>query len=658
MPSTGRPPVKYASLRQVLRYRFDNFIAKGGGSIFISLVVVFVVALLVIAGLRGLIFAIYPEGAGPFDHFLRHVYITFLQLTDPGNMAQDIPTSAHYKLAAVMAGLAGVILLSMLIAIVTTALDQRIVQLKKGYSKVMEREHNLILGWNERVLEILRELILANESESDAIVVILSEMDKEEMDDYLKLHLQDRQTTRIVTRSGHTSSLLDLNQVSVDACKSAIVLANCNDSAQRLEKLSSDAKVIKTVLALVAARPSGKEINIVAEVFESNNRKIVDRIAPGEVTTVDTQDILAKILVQTSRSSGLAVVYGEILSFDGCEMYFYRAKWGGAKFGILQYHFPDGVPMGIRHADGSIHVNPPAETTMKDDDDILIVANDDSTIKVSRKPVARPKILPLKQGKLEPRQERNLILGWNTKALIFSEQLADYVRDNSVLDIVVNKPSESVREEINRLQQSVSKLKISLIEKNPLDNETLIELKPFTYDNIIILSQGSMPDNPERIDSETIIILLQLREIFSVHPDEAADTKIITEVLDSDNQELIAKAGVNDFVISNRFVSNMLAQISEEPDIKAVYDDLFEEEGSEIYLKPASLYFERCPIDVSFADIMAIAQKRNEICIGIRIHAHAEDIERNFGVYLIPEKNTRYHLQPNDTLVVVSEDEL
>ena len=57
--------------------------------------------------------------------------------------------------------------------------------LKKGYAKVMEREHTLILGWNERVLEILRELILANESESDAIVVILSEMDKEEMDDYL-----------------------------------------------------------------------------------------------------------------------------------------------------------------------------------------------------------------------------------------------------------------------------------------------------------------------------------------------------------------------------------------------------------------------------------------------------------------------------------------
>lgn len=647
-----------ASLKEKLRYRFDNFIAKGGGSIFISLVVVFAVSLVVVAGLRVIIFFLYPEGAGQFTQALNHVYVTFLQLTDPGNMAQDIPTSPWYKIVAVMAGLTGVILLSMLIAVVTTALDQRIALLKKGLSKVIEEDHTLILGWNEHVIEILRELIMANESEKDACVVILSDSEKEDMDDYLRTHLPDRKTTRIVTRSGNTSSLIDLGIVSIESCKSIIVLGSCGENAAWQKKASSDARVIKSVLAIVAAKDQERHYNIVAEIFHRKNREIAESISPDEVVTLDTQDILAKILVQTSRSSGLAVVYGELLSFDGCEIYFYQSKLRNVKFGVVQYHFPDGVPIGLRHADGTVTINPDRGALIQEGDDIIIIADDDSTIKVNKKPVARPRDLKLKEGRLEARQESTLILGWNHKAVIFTEQLADYVRADSRIDIVFNNPTSDMEKRIESLRQDIGKLDINLLNKDPLLIETLEEMRPFEYDNIIILSQNSETSDSERVDSETIIILLQLRKIFALHPEEVANIKIITEVLDSDNQELIAKAGVNDFIISNRFVSNILAQISEEPDIKVVYDNLFEEDGSEIYLKPVSLYLEQCPAEVTFADLMALAQKRKEICFGVRLGKYADDIHKNFGVVLIPEKNTNYTIQADDSLVVIAEDEL
>lgn len=643
--------------RQIIRYKFDNFISKGSGSIFLSLVVIFISILLLIGGIRGGIYLLYPEGAEQFEDVFKHVYITFLQLTDPGNMSQDIPSAPHYKIPAVLAGLAGVILLSMLIAVITTALDQKLNELKKGRSKVLENGHALILGWNERVIEILRELIMANESEDNPSVVILSGRDKEYMDDILRTHLPDTANTRIITRSGNTSSLIDLDRVTVEDCKSVIVLANCVDTATPEEKSVSDAKVIKTVLAIIATKSHENEHNIVVEIFDQKNREIVEQISPNEITTVDTVDILAKILVQTSRTSGLAVVYGEILSFDGCELYFYNTDWRGAKFGQLQYNFSDGVPVGIKNKDGNITVNPSPDTSMQADDDILILAEDDSTIKFNREPVTRPTIHPLKEGKLEARKERNLILGWNPKAIIFINELADYVRDDSEVDIVMNHPPDSIKKEVEKIQSELGQLRISLIDNNPLLNETLIGLKPFTYDNIIILSQGRVTSDPEKIDSETIIILLLLRSIFRDYPAESKNTKLITEVMDSENQELISRAGVNDFIISNRFISNILAQISEEADIKGVYDDLFQEGGSEIYLKPASLYFNTLPLDVSFADMMAIANKRQEICIGVRLYEYAEDIRKNFGVKLIPEKNTRYTLIENDTLVVVAEDE-
>ncbi len=645
------------SIGQIVRYRFDNFMARGGRSIFASLLIVFVALLSSIAILRGVALLTVPEDPERGGGFFHNMYITFLQMTDPGNMAQDIESVPSFKIFAIISGLIGVVMLSSLIAFITNALDQKLQELKKGHSKVIEGGHTLILGWNERVIEILRELVFANEGEDDQCVVILSKEDKEYMDDFLKVNLGEPENLRVVTRSGPVSSLVNLEIVSVDSCKSVIVLAECNPGAEESEKLASDALVIKTILAVVASKPPGKELNIVAEVFDERNRKIVEEISPGEVTTVDTDDILAKILVQTSRSVGLAVVYGEILSFDGCEMYFFHDDWGGVTFAELAFRFPDGVPMGLRHADGRLSLNPPIDTKLAEDDDILILAEDDSTIEFRREPVAAARDLPLVGGRRQMAIERELIIGWTEKVEIVLEQYNDYVLEGSQVDIMLREPDEQVRGQIERIQKRLGKIQVRLIEEDPLKTEGLMAVKPFEYDNIIILSQTSEKADAERIDSETIVILLLLRNIFAAHPEEAKRTKLITEVLNSDNQGLVARAGVQDFIISNRYISMLLAQISEDADIKRVYDHLFQEEGSEIYLKPASLYFTSLPQEVSFADMMRIAQKREEVCLGVKIKALEKDMDENFGVKLIPEKTSTFALQPDDALVVLSEDE-
>ena len=655
------------SLGKVLRYRFDNFMARGGSSIFIVLVVVFLSLWSLIAITRmatHLMLRDAPnervdqfegELAGESAPFVRNLYITFLQMTDPGNMAQDIESSASFKIFSISAGLVGVVLLSSLIAFITTALDQKIGELKKGHSHVVEDDHTLILGWNERVVEILRELEIANESEDDACAVILSRREKEFMDDFIKLNFSSTPHTRVVTRSGLESSLVNLEIVSVATCKSAIVLALCSTSATDEEKAASDSHVIKTILALVTSRPVDVRLNIVAEIFFSRNRQIVLDISPGEISVVDSDTILAKILVQTSRSVGLSVVYGEILSFDGCEMYFHEADWGGVTFGEMPYRFPDGVPMGLRHEDGTIAVNPPVDTKLQPGDAVLILAEDDSTIEWLPSPVAQPRQLTLAGGRIEPGIEQELIIGWNPKVEIILDEYADYLLPGSRIDVMLRSPDDSVRAEIEAMNARHDKIDIGFVEGDPLRTDGLLAVRPFEYDNIVILSQGGHDD--ERTDSETIIILLLLRNIFDAHPERTKLTKLITEVLDSDNQPLVARTGVNDFIISNRFVSMLLAQISEHADIQTVYDDLFSEEGSEIYLKPASLYFSEFPQTVTYADMIAIAQQREEICLGVKIKAYEGDLERNFGVKLIPEKNTSYELTAEDSLVVLAEDE-
>jgi hypothetical protein len=125
--------------------------------------------------------------------------------------------------------------------------------------------------------------------------------------------------------------------------------------------------------------------------------------------------------------------------------------------------------------------------------------------------------------------------------------------------------------------------------------------------------------------------------------------------MDSANAQIIQQSGVKDFLVSNQFVSKMMAQISEDPDVNLVYEDLFREDGSEIYLKPAWLYFETLPIEVSFADILMAAQKRNEVCFGLKIKS--EEYEPKFGINIIPKRDQVFTLEEGDSLITLAEDE-
>lgn len=662
-PKPARKTTHRVSWKQRLKYRVDTFMANGGSSSFKALTAAFLAIFFLIAGFRGLLHFISPEASLQYENldFLGNIYITFLQLTDPGNMAQDILSSPWYKIFAVLAGLAGVVLLSALIAFITTALDQKLNELKRGRSKVIETNHTLILGWNEqRIVEIIREIILANESEDDGCVVILADMDKEAMDDTLRLQVPDRKTTRIVTRSGRVSTLANLNMVSIEHCRSIVILGMCEDTALPEAKVKSDAAVIQTILA-ASGKTLKENVNIVAEIFNESYRNIIENSFSSRIVIVNTSEILAKLLVQTSRSVGLSAVYNEILSFDGCEMYFYGVEdWRNTRFGDLAFYFPDGVPMGVRTSDGKLMLNADLDYVMRDGDEIVIVADDDSTIEFRSEKVVEPGVIPFVNTVLEQQTEKELLIGWNHKAPNIIREFADYVIEGSVIDVMLYDPTETERREIRQLDEEIGNIKINLVELNPLSREDLLSLDPFDYNNIIILAgAGTGGDLPaQQVDSANIVTLLLLRSIFDDHPEASASTKLITEILESQNQPIVAQAGVKDIIISNQLVSMIIAQVSEDVEIKNVYDDIFQEDGSEIYLKPLALYTDRFPLKASFGDLIKLAQQRNEVCIGIKIKADESDAGANNGVNLIPPKDQVFALTAKDSLVVLAEDEL
>ena len=77
-----------------------------------------------------------------------------------------------------------------------------------------------------------------------------------------------------------------------------------------------------------------------------------------------------------------------------------------------------------------------------------------------------------------------------------------------------------------------------------------------------------------------------------------------------------------------------------------------------IYLKPLHLYADAFPVTLSYADMIGLAQKRSEVCLGLKVLADERKAEANYGVTLIPPKDQTFTLGPDDSLVVLAEDEL
>ncbi len=644
-----------ASFKDKLKYRFEKYLNKGGSSIFVSLFVVFVALFIFIVAIRWVILFIWPDLAYT-DSFWDDIWYTWLQLTDPGNMNQDNLAPTWLKITTIMSGVVGVIILSMLIAFITTTLEKVFYNFRKGRGKVLEEDFTLILGWNERVVDIIRELMLANESEKDAAVVILSNEDKEEMEDLITKRIPNTLTTRVITTTGDFANINELKRINISSARSIILLASCSESASDDEKMFSDVQCIKSIMAIIACQGGKNELPIIAEIFNSDKRELIGYFEDKNIIALDSWDIMGKLLVQTSLTSGLEMVYNEILSFDGCEIYFYSAKWNNVNFGELPFRFRDGIPLGVYNDKDGIILRPGKEYILKTEDQILILAEDDSTINFENSSIHKVNELQLVNSNLGQKQKKILILGWHNLAEIFINESVDYLKEGSSFDVHVKDPNEELINRISELKELYRGFKIELCNSDALNFEQLLESKPFNYDNIIILSQDLNEQRADKIDSDTLIILLLLRKIKSNLPE--THTKIITQVLNSENQEIITQTDVDDFIISNKLITMILAQLSEQPLIMKFYEDIFSEDGSEIYVKSIGLYADNFPINTTFGDLIHLADQRNEICLGIRKGDESKNATSNFGVTLNLDKNEKVTLEEGDFLVVLSEDEL
>jgi Trk K+ transport system NAD-binding subunit len=569
------------------------------------------------------------NGGGKLD-IQNAFWQSLLRVLDTGTFANDTKWVA--RLVGLFMTLVGILIAGSLIGLIANALDQRIERLRRGRSQVIEHDHSLILGWSQRVPAIVRELVIANESRSHAAVVVVAEKEKEEMEQELHDYVGDTKTTRLVCRTGEPWLPQNLHLANLAEARSVVVI---NDG--------SDAAAVKAVLAIrAAAADRGVDVTVVAELNRPDTIESLSALLGDRLVAVSSDAVVAEMTAQACRKGGFSAVFRELLDFDGDELYFESfPALDGRTYAECQMAFDRCAVVGIADAQG-VHLNPPGDTPYRAGDELIAIAEDDSTFVASATP-SQGRLLEVEdvQEGLEPR--RIVITGWSELGWRVVAELDEYFDDRSTVHVLIDPTYVDVTTVRSRLSTQNVRLEVTELVGGP--EVVAKRAAEEAFHEVIVLGYRDTLERDDA-DARTLLTLLAFGQLRQEQPERgpARQIRLVAELLDQRNAPLAQATGADDFIVSDELTSLMIAQLSERQQLHQVFDDLFDRSGSSIEMHPAAMFGAHHAS--TFGDVVVTASARGHSAIGYRL-------ARTGQVVVNPAKSSAIQLDRDDEVIVV-----
>ncbi|TDU88031.1 Castor and Pollux protein voltage-gated ion channel component [Kribbella voronezhensis] len=617
--------------RDRARYWFDSTMSRGTPALIGWLGLAS--ALLVLAT-SGLLLVLAPTDAKGHGGWHGVLWMSLLRTLDPGTMGGD--QGGLFFLALMLAvTLGGIFIVSSFIGVLTTGLENKITVLRKGRSRIVEQDHTVVLGWSEQIFTVVSELAQANQTNRRSCVAILADRDKVEMEDAIRARVPDLGRTQVVCRTGNPLRPADLDLVALRSARSVMVLPPDTDDA--------DIQVIKVLLSLGSRATEADGPRVVAAVADSANLPAAQLAGGPRAQLIGADDLAVRLLVNAHRQSGLSAVCADLLAFAGNEFYLKtEPSLSGSTFAAAVHAYELGVPVGLRHGDDSIELNPPGDFPIRDGDELIVLAEDDTMIRLAQTPprVVEHAIAPPTDR--PPAPTRTLMIGWNKRAPQILELLDAFAYTGSVLRIAGPEP---IADQFG----GYPNLAVTTTICEPTNRAQLEALDVTGYQHLIVLAADDL--GVQEADARTLVTLLHLRDLAR---SLEIPYSIVSEINDDANREIAEVTRADDFVVSDKLISLLLTQLTENRHLAKVFEDLFNPTGAEIYLKPATDYL-RPDTDATFATIVEAARRLGETAIGYRVH---DEFYRPpaYGVVLNPPKNAPVTLTALDRVVVLAEN--
>lgn len=659
--------MKKVKLKERAVYNFDKIMDKGTFALIMFLLVV-TLLVSIIAGV--ILSSIQTEWSG--GSLINSIWKSFLLTLDPGN---QLAIEGNFRFVAITAIMTfcGIAFITTLIGIINSGITNKYDRLRQGTSKVIENKHTVILGFNDSVYRIISELIITNSNktwrEHKPCIVILGDEDISVMEQKVTNRIfsaiknksdengeeicgvdkKSKKKTKLIYRKGLPSIVDDLRKCSIETSKSVIV--NEYDDSEIIKILLAISKILEHHKA------ESNEVFVVTAITNEDNKEVAKLVGQRKTITIHEathdqdeynfievlyfESIVSRIVAQTLFQPGLSQVYTELFNFSGNEIYISPPEGAiGHKFSEILNMFENASVIGIKN-ETQTKLCPDMKYKISESDDLILIAEDKNAAIFDEHKVAQFSYKPIStEIEIKPNNGGILIFGYNRFLEKILSELNQYFDENVPVKIIFQDEQSMLN--ANYLVGKFNKLDLSNEVCRTCFKNNFNNLFDNNYKHILVLSD--LECDTQKSDSGTLALLMRLRDI---KEKKKYDFNITSQILDVKNRELAQVANVNDFVVSSDIVSLMLTQISQNRDLTLVFEDLLDVEGSEIYLKPASLYVELDTL-TSLGEIVCNAANRNEVFIGYKKYLSNSKIN--------PLKSERMTFKEEDRIIVISEE--
>ena len=618
--------MRKVSVWQRIRYWFDNLMSKGSASLLLLLAVI-TAAVVFIGGFLAVILG-GADGKGE-EPLWQTIWFTLMHAINTGVLAKEEGTVAYLAVMTVVT-LVGIFITSFLIGTISNAIKEKVTNLQRGKSRVIEKDHIVIIGFDENITSMIEELVYANSNRRDAVVVIMADEDKVEMENIISDRVADMGNLRVVCRSGKPDNRSDLLICSLDTCKSVIV--NIND----------DFMTVKAILLCKALLDEcgNQDACIIATVRDP---EVIHpaKIAGGErVEILNFQKTIARLMVQSERHPGMSEILAELLSFQGNEIYVEDNPHAvGLSLGEINLRLAHSTAIGIVRHDTPI-LNGDTNTVFETGDKLILIAPDDGYGRLRERASIDETVF---EQEPNVRQEPHtlLILGYTDmlKQILIEENA--YAAPNS--KVMIAAEFGKINAEALPTEKELSNIQVDIHECGIYKRRVLEQLLAEQPSSIMLVSDVEIHD--EEADARTLMLQLHLNDIAA---EIGTDIPLTIEMNSTRNQRLSQMMRATDFVVSSRVTAKMMVQIAEQRHNKAIFDCLLSDDGASIYMKPMTRYV-KTDKPLNYYTLRASAARYGEIAIGYK-----KFTDNHFTIELNPPIKQEEVFSEQDELIVIA----
>ena len=604
-------------LRERFSYWFDNKMSNGSLGLIRLLAVGSLIIVLAIAVLIAVL------GLNDGDGFLSAFWDSLATIINAW-MPYHEDGGAGYLILTAVAAVAGLLVTSILIGIIASAIEEKVNDLKHGSSRVLEAGHIVVLGFYPGEFTLIRQLVLSAGDEPCCIVVA-GEEEQEEMAQSIRDNVDVPKNVRLICRSVDLFDPVALEKCAVSACRSVVVSP------------TDDYRTTKILLAVssITENTENSDIRVSAVISREEYRFPASMAEKHHVYMLQSGEILARIIAHSCTQPGLSDTFREMFQFEGSELYAETiAGSAGLRFGDIVLRMDGGTPVGIVRG-GQIMIDPPGDTAVRAGDRILLFAEDEGIAALTGAAAGSAGAGEASRGTPASAGGTVAIIGGNDSLPIILRELPA-----GITKVIIAAGAMRYKDETMRIADERGGFAVSFFHTDIRSESALTELAG-RADHIVVLSDRDKDE--DAADMESIFLLLHLRDI---RERCGLAFNITAEMRREHNQKLMTTGDDTDFVVASNMSSLILAQLAECPELFGVFAELLSNEGSEIYLRKVPPMPDGARRTIAQLRSEALAQGR--LVIGYRKAGSA-------GSVLNPPLDDVPDLGSTDSLIVIEE---